>query len=102
MHINSALILTAGESCVRLLDVDGDGLEDILVGTATSRKHFDVEASVGTGKYDDLKDLCHEQGWYEFHYYQTAFVPQREMVVWGFRPGPIQTGLYSHRSWLEA
>ena len=21
---------------------------------------------------------------------------------WGFRPGPTQTGLYSHRTWLEA
>ena len=58
--------------------MDGDGLQDILVGTATSRKHFDVEASVGTGKYDDLKDLCHEQGWYGFPYYQTAFELQRE------------------------
>ena len=22
--------------------------------------------------------------------------------LWGFRPGPPQTGLYSHRRWLEA
>ena len=22
--------------------------------------------------------------------------------LWGFRPGPTQTGLYSHRRWLEA
>ena len=22
--------------------------------------------------------------------------------LWGFRPGPTQAGLYSHRTWLEA
>ena len=22
--------------------------------------------------------------------------------LWGFRPGPTQTGLYNHRRWLEA
>ena len=23
-------------------------------------------------------------------------------TIWGFRPGPTKTGLYSHRRWLEA
>ena len=33
----------------------------------------------------------------------TAFEPRCEKTVLrGFRPGPTQTGLYSHRRWLEA
>ena len=28
--------------------------------------------------------------------------PRREKTgLWGFRPGPTQTGLYSHTRWLE-
>ena len=31
------------------------------------------------------------------------FEPRCEKTgLWGFRPGPTQTGLYSHRRWLEA
>ena len=31
------------------------------------------------------------------------FEPRSEKTgLRGFRPGPIQTGLYSHRRWLEA
>ena len=31
------------------------------------------------------------------------YEPRSEKTgLWGFRPGPTQTGLYSHRRWLEA
>ena len=28
--------------------------------------------------------------------------PREKTGLWGFRPGPTQTGLYCHRRWLEA
>ena len=32
-----------------------------------------------------------------------TFEPHHEKTcLWGFRPGPTQTKLYSHRRWLEA
>ena len=32
----------------------------------------------------------------------SRFEPRREKTgLWGFRPGPTQTELYSHRRWLE-
>ena len=37
------------------------------------------------------------------HNVETVFKPRCEKTgLWGFRPGPTQTGLYSHRKWLEA
>ena len=34
---------------------------------------------------------------------QLLFEPRHEKTgLWGFRPGATQTGLYSHRRWLEA
>ena len=33
----------------------------------------------------------------------VLYEPRREITgLWGFRPGPTQTGLCSRRSWLEA
>ena len=34
---------------------------------------------------------------------KEIFEPRCEKTgLWGFQPGPTQTGLYSHRRWLEA
>ena len=34
---------------------------------------------------------------------QSSYEPRSEKTgLRGFRPGPTQTGLYSHRRWLEA
>ena len=50
----------------------------------------------------------------EFHITFTRFVyhlftlitflepSHKKTCLWGFRPGPTQTGLYRHRIWLEA
>ena len=36
-------------------------------------------------------------------YYIAVNEPRCEKTgLWGFRPGPTQTRLYSHRRWLEA
>ena len=38
----------------------------------------------------------------ESDYYQTQTEPRSEKTgLRGFQPGPTQTGLYSHRRWLE-
>ena len=58
----TCLHFTAGESCIRLLDVDGDGLDDILLGAANSQDDFDVQAGVSTGKYSELRDFCLQKG----------------------------------------
>ena len=37
-----------------------------------------------------------------FFYHMKSFEPRCEKTgLWGFRPGPIQTGLYNYRKWLE-
>ena len=36
-------------------------------------------------------------------YIEKHYEPRCEKTgLWGFRPGPTQTELYSHRRWLEA
>ena len=38
-----------------------------------------------------------------YFYKQSIYEPRSEKTgLRGFRPGPTQTGLYSHRRWLEA
>lgn len=52
---------TSGESCVRLLDVDGDGKDDIIFGAANA-KDIHAVLRVKLGKYGDLEDFCHQIG----------------------------------------
>ena len=46
------------------------------------------------------KFSCNMRYCYLLHYFNWACA--RENQQFGFRPGPKQTGLYSHRRWLEA
>ena len=56
------------------------------------------------GFYDeDLSNMHLISSSEEFQAYQSTFEPPCEQTgLRGFRPGPTQTGLYSHRRWLEA
>ena len=36
-----------------------------------------------------------------FYCYHVSGATSRETCLWGFRPGPTQTSLYSHRRWLK-
>ena len=45
-------------------------------------------------------DICNLQ--WQFHYKQWYELRCEKTGLGGFRPGPTQTGLYSHRRWLEA
>ena len=54
-------IITAGESCIRLLDVDGDGKDDILFGAANGKDVHDV-LDVNMGFYSDLEKFCSNMG----------------------------------------
>ena len=48
---------------------------------------------VGVGKFRKLIVQCHVRQ------YLSRITSK---PIWGFRPGPTRTGLYSHRRWLEA
>ena len=51
----------------------------------------------------NIDSLCLNHGNLAIHVIITLNEPRREKTgLRGFRPGPTQTGLYSHRSRLEA
>ena len=61
------------------------------------------EYVVETSFYEFLEDYGHVGDDEPVHKYVLVIEPRCEKTcLWGFRPGKTQTGLRSHRSYLEA
>ena len=58
---NWQFVFTAGESCIRLLDIDEDGKDDILFGAANGKDMNNV-LKLSSSSYNEAKKFCQTIG----------------------------------------
>ena len=65
-----------------------------IIKTERSRDESEADKLVDDCDQIDLETSFDED--------QVSFTPGMSRCLLDYRPGPTQTGLYSHRRWLEA